>query len=315
MSAPVIQTVTGPIRPAEFGFVLPHEHVLCDFIGAEKTGPHRWNTDEVFRAILPNLRQAKERGVAGFVDCTPAYIGRDARLLQRLARETGLHILTNTGYYGAAGDKYLPSHAHTETADALTARWIREWEKGIDGTDIRPGFIKIGVDPAQGEPAKLSDVDAKIVRAAARASKRTGLTVASHTGQGAAALAELAIFAEEGAPASRFIFVHADSEKDLSFHKQVAAKGAWVEFDGVGSRPAAEHLKQILPIVEAYPDRVLLSMDRGWYNAGEPNGGNIRDYNILPDTFLPAMRAAGVSDATIKKLTVENPAKAFAVGS
>jgi predicted metal-dependent phosphotriesterase family hydrolase len=319
MNAPLIQTVLGPIRPAEFGFVLPHEHVLCDFIGAEKTGPHRWNADEVFRTMVPYLRQAKERGVAGFVDCTPAYIGRDVRLLQRLARETGLHLLTNTGYYGAANDKYLPAHAHTETADALAARWIREWERGIDGTDVRPGFIKIGVDPcpldkASGEPPKLSDVDAKIVRAAARAAKRTGLTVASHTVQGAAALAELAIFAEEGVSATKFIYVHADGEKDLSFHRQVAAKGGWVEFDAVGSRPADEHLKLILPLIEAYPDRVLLSMDRGWYNAGEPNGGKIRDYNALPDTFLPAMRAAGVSEATIRKLTVENPAKAFAVG-
>jgi len=310
----MIQTVLGPIRPDAFGFALPHEHVLCDFIGAAATGPHRWDADEVFRTMLPYLRQARDRGVTGFVDCTPAYIGRDVRLLQRLARETGLHILTNTGYYGAAKDKYLPTHALTETSDALAARWIREWEKGIDGTDVRPGFLKIGVDPAEGTPPRLSEVDARIVRAAARASKRTGLSVASHTGQGAAALAQLAIFAEEGVPASRFIYVHADGEKDADARRQVAVKGAWVEFDAVGSRPADEHLKQVLPLVDAYPDRVLLSMDRGWYNAGEPNGGKIRDYNALHDAFLPSLRAAGVREATIRKLTVENPAKAFTKG-
>ncbi len=79
-----VQTVLGPIAASAFGFALPHEHVLCDFIGADKTGRDRWNVDEVVAAILPNLRQLKARGVTGFVDCTPAYIGRDPRVLRHV---------------------------------------------------------------------------------------------------------------------------------------------------------------------------------------------------------------------------------------
>jgi predicted metal-dependent phosphotriesterase family hydrolase len=310
-----IITVRGAIKAEEFGFVLPHEHVLCDFIGAEKTGAGRWDADAVVRVMLPYLKAAKERGVAGFADCTPAYIGRDPRVLERLARETGLHILTNTGYYGAAGDKFLPPHAFTETAGQLADRWVREAEGGIDGTGVRPGFIKIGVDPAEGSPKRLSGVDAKLVRAAGIASKRTGLTVASHTVQGTAALLQLELFREAGGDPAKFIYVHADGEKDLTFHRAVAKAGAWVEFDAVGSRPVDDHLKQVLPLVEEYTARVLLSMDRGWYNAGEPNGGAVRDYNPLPDVFLPALREAGVSEKTVKQLTVDNPARAFAVGA
>lgn len=308
-----IVTVRGAIRPEQFGFVLPHEHVLCDFIGAEKTGPGRWEPDEVVRVIQPYLKQAKERGVTGFVDCTPAYIGRDPRVLERLSRETGIHILTNTGYYGAAGDKYLPQWAFTETAAQLAERWIREAEQGIGETGIRPGFIKIGVDPVDSSVKRLSDVDAKLVRAAAITSKKTGLTVASHTVQGTAALLEINIFREAGGDPAKFIYVHADGEKDLTFHKAVAKSGAWVEFDGIGSRPTEDHLKLVLPMIEEYPGRLLLSMDRGWYNAGEPNGGTVRDYNPLPDVFLPALRKAGISEKVIRQLTVENPATAFAV--
>jgi phosphotriesterase-related protein len=309
---PVIQTVLGRIAAKDFGFALAHEHVLCDFIGADQTGKHRWEGEDVVRTMLPYLRQIKERGVTGFADCTPAYIGRDVTVLRRLSEMTGLHIVTNTGYYGAAGDKFLPKHAFDETADQLADRWIREWERGIDGTGIKPGFIKIGVDPATGDPPRLSAVDAKIVRAAARASKRTGLTVACHTGQGAAALEELQIFEREGTDPARLIFVHADGEPDLAYHRKVAEKGAWVEFDGIGRRPLERHLQLLPPLLEKHADRVLLSMDSGWYNAGQPGGGKIRDYNSLTDQFLPALRKAGIANAVIRKLTVENPASAFA---
>jgi predicted metal-dependent phosphotriesterase family hydrolase len=310
---PMVQTVLGPVPADELGFTLPHEHVLCDFIGAEETGAHRWTVDEVVKTMTPYLRQARERGVRSFVDCTPAYIGRDVRILRRLAELTGLHILTNTGYYGAAGDKYLPKSAFTSSADQLADIWVGEWERGIEGTGVKPGFLKIGVDPAASDPPKLSAVDEKIVRAAARASKRSGLTVGCHTGQGAAALEEIRIFEEERVDPTRLIFIHADSEPDQAKHFEVARRGAWVEYDAIGSRPIEQHVQLVTAMLAKYPDRLLLSMDSGWYWAGEPGGGKIRGYNALTDRFLPALRTAGASESIIKKLTVENPSKAFAV--
>jgi predicted metal-dependent phosphotriesterase family hydrolase len=286
---------------------------MCDFIGAGHTGTFRWNVDEVVATMLPYLKQARERGITGFVDCTPAYIGRDARVLRLLASQAEIHLVTNTGYYGAAGDRYLPKHAFTESPGQLADRWVREWERGIDGSRVRPGFIKIGVDPATGDPPRLSAVDEKLVRAAARAHRRTGLTVASHTAQGAAALEQIRVFAEEGADPARLIIVHADAEKDTAWHFRMAGKRAWVEYDGIGGKPLDWHLRIVPPMLEKHPDRLLLSMDAGWYNVGEPRGGKIRDYNFLVDRFLPALRKSGVGEAMIRRLTVENPAKAFAV--
>jgi phosphotriesterase-related protein len=313
-TTPQMQTVRGPVDAGAFGFALPHEHVLCDFIGAKDTGRHRWDPDEVVRVMLPYLQRLKRRGVSGFVDCTPAFIGRDPRVLRRLAEATGLHVLTNTGYYGAAGDKFLPPHAFTESSDKLAHRWIGEWEKGIDGTGVKPGFVKIGVDPVAGNTGRLSDVDAKLARAAARTSKRTGLVVASHTVQGAAAWEQLDLFEAEGVAPDRFVFVHADGETDASWHRRVAARGAWVEFDAVGSRPVEQHVALVKGMIDAgHAGRLLLSMDRGWYNAGEPNGGTVRDYNVFTDAFLPALRKSGVPDATVRTLTVENPARAFSL--
>jgi phosphotriesterase-related protein len=307
----MIYTVRGPIPASQFGFALPHEHIMVDFIGADQTSKERWKPEEVVKTMLPYLKQLRERGVTGFVDCTPDYLGRDVRVLRRLSEETGLHIVTNTGYYAAVNGKYLPRHAYTDSVDALAARWVKEWEEGIDGTGIKPGFMKIAVNPAEGTPPKLKEVDARIVRAAARSSKRTGLMVASHTVQGLAALEQVKIFEEEGVSPSRFIYVHADGEPDQNLHRQVADRGAWVEYDGIGWRGVEEHLKLILPMLEKHADRLLISMDSGWYWVGEPNGGKIRDFNLMTDKMIPELKKAGVSEAMIRKLTVENPAKAF----
>lgn len=296
---------------AHFGFALPHEHVLCDFIGADRTGRHRWEVATVVAEMLPRLTELKALGVDGFVDCTPAWIGRDPRILKRLAEATGLHILTNTGIYGGASDKFVPAHALRETADELAVRWILEWERGIEDTGIRPGFIKIGVDeiPTGGG---LSEIDAKLVRAAARASRETGLSVTCHTGGGPAGLSAAEGFVAAGGRAERFVVAHADGH-GAEFNRRVARLGAWVSFDGFGWRDLDEHLKLLDPILSSHPNRLLLSMDHGWYNAGEPGGGTIRGYRFLPETLLPALRGRGVAEKTLHKLTVENPRAVFAI--
>ena len=156
---PFIQTVLGPIPPEKLGPTLAHEHVICDFVGAAETGRHRWQVDEVVRVMRPYLEQLKTRNFNGFIDCTPAYIGRDPRVLKQLAEQTGLHLVTNTGYYGGAGDKFVPKHAYDETPDQLADRWVREWERGIEDTSVRPGFLKIGVDePIRSTPVVANGV-------------------------------------------------------------------------------------------------------------------------------------------------------------
>jgi phosphotriesterase-related protein len=305
--SPSIDTVTGPIDPAALGLTLMHEHVLVDFVGAAAVGPSRYDADAVFRHVLPFLQQAKALGAATLVECTPAWLGRDARLLQRLAKATGLHILSNTGYYGANQDKHLPPHAFTETPRELAARWIRECEHGIDDTGIKPAFMKIGVDAGP-----LSEVDAKLVRAAAITHAATGLPIAAHTGDGVAALAEIAILEQAGAPLSSFIWVHAQSERDASVHQKAASRGAWVEFDGISPKSVDRHVELVLSMRKAgFLDRVLVSHDAGWYRVGEPGGGRFRPFDTLFTAFVPALKAAGVGEAEVNRLLVDNPRRAL----
>lgn len=302
-----ISTVTGRIERADLGLTLMHEHVLVDFIGADQASPSRYDADAVFAKVLPYLQQVKKLGARSLVECTPAYLGRDPKLLARLSKASGLHILTNTGYYGANKDRHLPAHAFSETAEQLAARWIREYEQGIDGTGIIPAFMKIGVDSGP-----LSEVDAKLVRAAAITHKATSLPIAAHTGDGVAAFEEMDLIEKAGVPLSAFIWVHAQSEKDEARHEKAAARGAWVEFDGISEKSVDRHVVLVMRMKAAgHLTRVLVSHDAGWYRVGEPNGGEFRPFDTLFTKFIPALRAAGATDADVRQLLVENPARAL----
>ncbi|MFC1543561.1 phosphotriesterase, partial [Candidatus Neomarinimicrobiota bacterium] len=304
-----VMTVLGPVSPETLGFTLTHEHVLVDFIGADQVTPDRYDPDEVVEVVLPYLRQARELGCRTFVECTPAYLGRDAALLRRLSQASGLNILTNTGYYGAADDKYIPAHAYQETAYQLAQRWTREWQEGIDGTGIRPGFIKTSVDSGS-----LSDIDSKLVRAAALTHLETGLIIASHTGTAVPAREQLAILAEEGVHPSAWIWVHAQSESDSEHHAWAARQGAWLSFDGISPDSLERHLQRVIEMKRLnLLHRVLLSQDAGYYGPGEPGGGDFRTYDTLFTRFIPALHEEGFTGEEIHQMTVLNPQQAFQV--
>ncbi len=305
-----VMTVRGPRPAGSLGCVLPHEHVLVDFVGAAEVSPARYDADVACAKIKPFLDEAKSLGCATLCECTPAYLGRDPRLLVRLSEATGLHLVTNTGYYAARQNKFIPAHALHADADALAGRWRREWDEGIDGTGVRPGFIKIGMDAGP-----LSEQARTLVQAAARCHRASGLTIAAHTGNQVAAAEQLALLRQEGVRAAAWIWVHAQNATDESALAAAAREGAWLSFDGVSPRSLTRHVALVMAMKrEGLLGRVLVSHDAGWYRPGEPEGGTYRGYDVLFRALLPALRKEGVSAEEIDQLTVRNPAQAFTVG-
>lgn len=304
-----IMTVTGEISSDQLGRCLIHEHILVDFIGATQTGYHRWNRDEVRQVVAPFLSEIKSLGYSSLFECTPAFLGRDPILLKELSQETGLYIITNTGYYGARSDLFLSPAARIETAEMLSEHWIAEWESGIESTGIKPGFIKIGVDPAP-----LSAMHQKIVRAAAKTHLVTGLTIAGHTGAAPAAFEEFDLLEDEGLSLNAFIWVHAQAENDLSRHVEAAKRGAWVSLDGVSNDSISSYVEMIRNMKEnGLLSRLLISHDAGWYSPEEMGGGSFRPYNAIERMLLPALKEDGFSDKDIAQLLVENPVEAFGI--
>jgi phosphotriesterase-related protein len=304
-----IHTVRGPVDAAQLGTTLVHEHVRVDFGGAESASRSRYDADEAFRVALPHLEELRRRGCRTLFECTPAYLGRDPRLLLRLSEASGLQIVTNTGYYGAARDVAVPKHAYQEAPERLASRWTAELERGIEGSGIRPGFVKIGVDAGP-----LSPIDRKLVEAGALTHRETGLTLAIHTGDGRAAIEIVGVLSERGVSPEAYVWVHAQNEQDRATRAWAAQQGAWVELDGVSPQSLDQHVAAVLDLHRRDRlDRVLVSQDAGWYHVGEPGGGSYRSHAFLFDAFLPALRAGGLGDDAIDALLVRNPAAAFGI--
>lgn len=308
--APHIITVTSEIPASSIGITLPHEHIVVDFIGADSVSPDRYDSDSVFIRVLPFLNELKKHQVQTFVECTPNYLGRDVRLLQRLSKETGINIITNTGYYGAAHEKYLPQHAFTESAEELAQRWIDEFNNGINGTGIKPGFMKLSADTGP-----LTETQRKIMKAGALAHLKTGLSIAVHSGDGNAAKEELEIFLENGVAPDAFIWVHAQNEKNFEMFKEMASQGVWVEFDYVHTETIEQYVG-FMNYMKANNllHRALLSHDAGWYNVGEAGGGGFRGFTALFEILLPRLLEEGFTQNEIDQVIKINPAQAFRVG-
>jgi len=66
---------------------------------------------------------------------------------------------------------------------------------------------------------------------------------------------------------------------------------------------------------KGHADKLLLSQDAGWYNVGQPKGGNIRSFAYIIKEFIPLMERSGIDKDTVNKLMVSNPAKALQIKS
>lgn len=307
----IIQTVTGEIRFDQTGVTLTHEHLLVDFIGAELSEPPRYNVVDAYNIILPHLMEIKNSGVKTFVDCSPKYLGRNPQLLKDLSEASGIQIITNTGFYGAINNQYIPEPVQRMPAETIAAFWIAEFQQGIDGTGVKPGFIKIGV-----ETGDLSPFHQTLVKAAALTHRATGLTIMSHTGYATPAFQQLEILANQGVAADAFIWTHAQMEKDLTLHVQAAKLGAFISIDGFsGDEKEAEVISNMVVNLKKHNvlHKLLLSQDAGWFDPDQPDGQNYRSHNAIFTVLIPALNRSGINDADINQILVKNPGKAFAI--
>ena len=299
-------TVRGPVDAGSLGLLLPHEHVMSTF-GLPAAPVPAYDETRLLTVAVAYLRYLGGLGCDAIADCTTAYFGRAPSLLSRISEASGVHILTNTGYYAAADDRYVPEHAFKESAAEIAARWVAEWRDGIDGTGISPGFIKTAVDAGP-----LSDIDRKLVRAAILTHLETGLTVQTHVGDNPAVVEEILSMLEgEGVAPEAWIWVHAHAVPEAAALRRAAEAGAWISLDGLGESTAGHILGLLRKLREwGLLSRALVSHDG---EAFDPNGGS-RQFHELLTGFVPLMERSGFSRSEVEQVTVRNPARAFTVG-
>ena len=316
--APHVQTVLGPVDPATLGFTLPHEHTAITLWQV----PNRWDYWELTRdapIITEELVRFRDAGGSTLVDLTLSGVGRDPSWLVQLARATGLNLVMGCGWYREA---YYPAEARIDrrSVEDLADELVREAGDGIavGGLDaaVRPGIIgEIGTDKPW-----LSAQEERVHRAVARASRRTGLAITTHAVMSDVGLAQLTVFEDEGADLSRVIIGHADSYPVLDHYLEIIRRGANLEFDFLGmSFTPQERLGEprIIDLLRellsrGHADRLFVSQDVCHNAQLRHYQGN--GYTYLQDTFLPRLRAAGVSAAEVDQLTIANPRRILTIG-
>ncbi len=300
----LLHTTLGPKRADELGMILPHEHVFVDLRTPDQPGYAKADPTEVVRVMAPQIEAIKARGVTALVECSTGGVGLRVDIDLAVSRATGLPIVVPTGNYR---EPWIPDWVRDASEAELEAQMYRDLAEGVGDTGVKAAWIKISA----GDDG-ITPLEAKILRAAARAAQRTGAVIGSHTIKGRVVMDQLDIIEAEGYRADRFISIHTQEEKDFGLNIAVAQRGAWIEYDHVGRAPDAAVSELILRALDAdLGSQLLLSHDRGWYDPAIPGGGTPTPYTHLSDVMLPLLRTSNVDEAAIRQLTVTNPFAAF----
>ena len=299
-----IQTVLGPIEPADLGATLMHEHTLVDaWEWGGRLGYDSTVDDE--ELLVEELAFYRDAGGSALVDVTPIGLRRDPSGMRRLAQATGLHIIMGCGWYR---ERVYPAYIHELSTNALAGMLVKELEEGVEG-GIRPGIIgEIGTERFHVTPA-----EEKVFRAAARAQRTTGATVTTHTTHfGDLAHEQMDILMEEGVPPERIVIGHLGERRGVKGELAVAERGVYVEIDHIGraasagTQPEWRRARNVAELVQAgYLERVLISMDICANSLLHWNGGHGFDY--LLTTFVPLLREEGLTGDQIRIILVDNP--------
>ncbi len=301
-----VETVLGPISTKDLGMTLMHEHIIWDWYGADESRNIDYSPNDVVEIILPYLEALKEAGCKTLVEGSPKGAGRDIEVLKLAAERSGLNIITNTGLWNGGYGVTVPNDIKDKTVDEIVEKWVKEYTDGIEGTGVKPGFIKITL-PDRGE---ISDENLKYFRAAVKVSNQTGLPIQCHSLRAIKVKEMMYIIEEENLPYNQFIWIHADYEKNIDKIIEMAEEGIWIELDALGrARDLDWHVEALKRLIEEdLIDHVLISQDAGSYNVGH-YVHNVIPYDRIFVEFIPLCKNEGISEEIIYKIFIQNPAE------
>lgn len=334
-----VQTVTGSVSPNELGISLVHEHLLIDLqclFAAPKDPTRKHLIDKSVTADLrdelvsdpyqskDNLvlsdaklaaRELEHFGSLGgrtIIDLTTRTIGPFPQQLLEIARDTGLNIIASTGFYVG---KAHPAWIEEASIEKIEEFMLKEISEGIDGTDVRAGIIgELGTS----NPIQPNEI--KVLSAAARVQKKTGLAINVHLSIfGREGHKVLTLLETEGAAVDRVVLSHVDETNDLDYVRSLGERGAFVELDTFGSEFAFsergereptdwERIDLLVDLLDAgLQDRLLISQDICNKIHLVEFGGY--GYAHILNSIVPRLKKRDVDDAIIDQILVKNPAR------
>jgi phosphotriesterase-related protein len=325
-----ILTVAGPIHPSAAGQTLMHEHIFIDFKASPPMMPPPTGISVLkpptvapsapapagrrgggglggltdYDESLAEIMEFKKIGGGTIVDVTNFGLTRDPEALLRVSKASGLHVVMGAGWYQKA---LHPPDMADRTVDELTDIVVRDVTVGAQGTRVRSGIIgEVGIN---GNP--LVENELKSIRASARAARLTGAPMLLHSFAPAAEMMQaLDIIASEGVDLTRVVMGH--SGRDISATRPFFDRGVYIEWDYMGQsgQMTPERADQIAATIASaidagFVDKVLVAHDVCTKPQLKRNGGG--GYTYIATMIVPALKARGIGDETIRKILIDNP--------
>lgn len=317
-----IQTARGSIDSAELGRVLIHEHVFL--MDMEYTFNYRpdFFSDRTITDAVARLDALKAAGIDTIIDLTVLGLGRHMPTLAKAAALTDLNIVVSTGAYTfdavpAPFQFYGPGLLKHVPEEPMVAHFVKDITEGIADTGIKAGMLKCAID----EPGLKPGVE-RVMRAVAKANRETGTPITVHTAPlRQTGLDVQRIMSEEGVDLEDVVIGHCGDTTDVDYLMNLADRGSILGMDRFGVEFAITMQQRVDTICEmvkrGYAGQLTLSHDCCcWsdffpevadYHAAMPN----HNYLHIHNDVLPALRAAGVSEADLDRMFVENPRRYF----
>jgi len=309
----VVETMNGPISTEDLGFTLMHEHIIVRAEGMAKNFPGVWNQQPVLDKVLEMLTALKARGVDTIVDLTVLGLGRDVPMLLPVVKQAGIQVIAATGLY-TFND--LPTYFRDRKTEEMVDLFVTDITKGIQGTQVKAAILKCAIDAPGFTPGVK-----KVLRAVARAHRRTGVPISTHTHAATQrGLEQQDIFAAEGVDLGRVIIGHSGDSDDLEYLTKLLDRGSYIGMDRFGLDAYLPEEKRIATIAKlcqkGWAERMVLSHDTmvyfdvyelGKIETFRPNW----NYFHIVNNIIPKLLEAGVSPKQIDLMTRDNPRRIF----
>jgi phosphotriesterase-related protein len=313
-----VNTVTGSVSADKLGTTLMHEHLLIAWAGWElDCNAPRFDRKTALKTAVERLKELKDLGLGTFVDPCPNDIGRDIVFMADVAAASGVNVVAATGLYKE--DLGNTAYFRQRTVEEIADVYVTEITKGVGETGIKAGIIKCATGKDH-----ITEYENRCLRAAARASKRTGVPITTHTEEGTMGREQLDIFAEEGVDLAHVVIGHSCGASDLRYHTDMLDRGCLLGFDRFGLdfvHPDRLRLAALIGLVGVgFEKQLVLSHDSVacWKGKGLPEMDaktleGIKNWNPthIFKHIIPALKEAGVGDHKIKAMMVENPRRFF----
>jgi phosphotriesterase-related protein len=318
----MVETARGAVASDALGKVLIHEHVFL--MDMEYTFNYRpdFFDDKTITDAADRLNELKAAGIDTIIDLTVLGLGRHIPTLAKAAALTDLNIVVSTGAY-TFGDVpapfmfYGPGLLKHADVEPMIAHFVGDIVDGIAGTGIKAGMLKCAIDA----PGLTRGVE-RVMRAVARANRETGTPITVHT----APLQHTGIdvqrvLGEEGVDLAHVVIGHCGDSADIDYLSRLADKGSLLGMDRFGIEFAITMEQRVATIAamvrRGYAGQLTLSHDCcAWsdffpevadYHGAMPN----HNYLHIHNDVIPALLEAGVSQADLDAMFIENPRRLF----